>query len=351
MRGLNRLHQFDKVEIVAGAHPDESYATLDTMVAHVKGLLEGLELPYRILRLCGGDMGFTSALTYDFEVWSAAQERWLEVSSVSNFETFQANRLKCRFKDEDGKNKFVHTLNGSALALPRIVAALLENHQDHDGVAMPKALVPFVGFERIDTMTKQVLFLFGDRSLLQLQPARRHPPRRPSPCMERDVNAGMSILSAWNVDSVAAARERVAMRFQDLDWLVADSTLVYTVEDGQLIGNWARVKRFLKDGPTRLTTLDKQGKLCLSQLDNLMQAIRGGATEDANGTPMDEAYFDKEAARELKAAEQMACRGRNRAVDFLGIELEAATRASIDSLLQASSAPNGRPPCPTRTGS
>ena len=150
VRGLNRLHQFDKVEIVQVAHPDESYATLDTMVEHVKGLLEGLELPYRILRLCGGDMGFTSAMTYDFEVWSAAQERWLEVSSVSNFETFQANRLKCRFKDEDGKNKFVHTLNGSALALPRIVAALLENHQDHDGVVIPKALVPYVGFDRID---------------------------------------------------------------------------------------------------------------------------------------------------------------------------------------------------------
>jgi seryl-tRNA synthetase len=150
VRGLNRLHQFDKVEIVQIAHPDESYATLDAMVEHVKGLLEGLELPYRILRLCGGDMGFTSAMTYDFEVWSAAQERWLEVSSVSNFETFQANRLKCRFKDEDGKNKFVHTLNGSALALPRIVAALLENHQDHDGVAIPKALVPYVGFERIN---------------------------------------------------------------------------------------------------------------------------------------------------------------------------------------------------------
>ena len=150
VRGLNRLHQFDKVEIVQVTHPDESYGTLDTMVEHVKGLLEGLELPYRILRLCGGDMGFTSALTYDFEVWSAAQERWLEVSSVSNFETFQANRLKCRFKDTDGKNKWVHTLNGSALALPRIVAALLENHQDHDGVVIPKALVPYVGFERID---------------------------------------------------------------------------------------------------------------------------------------------------------------------------------------------------------
>ncbi|MEY3011027.1 MAG: hypothetical protein RLZZ314_1669 [Bacteroidota bacterium] len=150
VRGLNRLHQFDKVEIVQIAHPNESYATLDTMVEHVKGLLEALELPFRILRLCGGDMGFTSAMTYDFEVWSAAQERWLEVSSVSNFETFQANRLKCRFKDVDGKNKFVHTLNGSALALPRIVAALLENHQDHDGVTIPKALVPYVGFDRIE---------------------------------------------------------------------------------------------------------------------------------------------------------------------------------------------------------
>ena len=150
VRGLNRLHQFDKVEIVQVTHPDESYGTLDTMVEHVKGLLEGLELPYRILRLCGGDMGFTAAMTYDFEVWSAAQERWLEVSSVSNFETFQANRLKCRFKDVDGKNKWVHTLNGSALALPRILAALMENHQDHQGIRIPPALVPFVGFDRID---------------------------------------------------------------------------------------------------------------------------------------------------------------------------------------------------------
>ena len=150
VRGLNRLHQFDKVEIVQVTHPDESYGTLDTMVEHVKGLLEGLELPYRILRLCGGDMGFTAAMTYDFEVWSAAQERWLEVSSVSNFETFQANRLKCRFKDADGKNKWVHTLNGSALALPRILAALMENLQDHQGIRIPAALVPFVGFDRID---------------------------------------------------------------------------------------------------------------------------------------------------------------------------------------------------------
>jgi seryl-tRNA synthetase len=149
VRGLNRLHQFDKVEIVQIQHPDKSAETLDSMVDHVKGLLEALELPYRILRLCAGDMGFTAAMTYDFEVWSAAQERWLEVSSVSNFETFQANRLKCRFKDSDGKNQLVHTLNGSALALPRIVAALIENHQDADGVKIPKALVPFLGFDRI----------------------------------------------------------------------------------------------------------------------------------------------------------------------------------------------------------
>ena len=149
VRGLNRLHQFDKVEIVQIQHPDKSAETLDSMVNHVKGLLEALELPYRILRLCAGDMGFTAAMTYDFEVWSAAQERWLEVSSVSNFETFQANRLKCRFKDSDGKNQLVHTLNGSALALPRIVAALLENHQDADGIKMPKALVPFIGFDII----------------------------------------------------------------------------------------------------------------------------------------------------------------------------------------------------------
>mgnify|MGYP001104521751 FL=1 len=149
VRGLNRLHQFDKVEIVQIQHPDKSAETLDSMVDHVKGLLEALELPYRILRLCAGDMGFTAATTYDFEVWSAAQEMWLEVSSVSTFETFQANRLKCRFKDAEGKNQLVHTLNGSALALPRIVAALLENHQDADGVKIPKALVPYLGFDKI----------------------------------------------------------------------------------------------------------------------------------------------------------------------------------------------------------
>ena len=148
VRGLNRLHQFDKVEIVQLAHPSESYGKLDEMVEHVKGLLDTLELPYRILRLCGGDMGFTSAMTYDFEVWSAAQERWLEVSSVSNFETYQANRLKCRFRGEHG-NELVHTLNGSALALPRIVAALLENHQGPDGIRIPEGLQPFVGFTSI----------------------------------------------------------------------------------------------------------------------------------------------------------------------------------------------------------
>lgn len=149
VRGLNRLHQFDKVEIVQIQHPEKSAETLDSMVEHVKGLLEELELPYRILRLCAGDMGFTAAITYDFEVWSAAQEMWLEVSSVSNFETFQANRLKCRFKSVDGKTQLVHTLNGSALALPRIVAALLENHQDAEGVKIPKSLVPYLGFDRI----------------------------------------------------------------------------------------------------------------------------------------------------------------------------------------------------------
>ena len=150
VRGLNRLHQFDKVEIDQLAHPEGSYDVLDAMVDHVKGLLSDLELPYRILRLCGGDMGFTSALTYDFEVWSGGQDRWLEVSSVSNFETYQANRLKCRFKGADGKTRLVHTLNGSALALPRIVAALLEAHQQPDGsVRIPAALQPFCGFDRI----------------------------------------------------------------------------------------------------------------------------------------------------------------------------------------------------------
>jgi seryl-tRNA synthetase len=149
VRGLNRLHQFDKVEIVQLSKQEDSYALLEDMVNHVKGLLNKLELPFRILRLCGGDMGFTSSLTYDFEVYSAAQERWLEVSSTSNFETFQANRLKCRYKGTDGKTQLVHTLNGSALALPRIVAALLENHQDENGVRIPQALVPYCGFERI----------------------------------------------------------------------------------------------------------------------------------------------------------------------------------------------------------
>lgn len=151
VRGLNRLHQFDKVEIVQIRKPEESYQTLNEMVEHVKTLLEKLELPYRILRLCGGDMGFTSALTYDFEVWSAAQERWLECSSVSNFESYQSNRLKLRYKGEDGKTQLLHTLNGSALALPRIVAALLENNQQPDGsINLPKAIVPYCGFDKID---------------------------------------------------------------------------------------------------------------------------------------------------------------------------------------------------------
>jgi seryl-tRNA synthetase len=149
VRGLNRLHQFDKIEIVQLAHPDQSYKILEDMVEHVKMLLQKLELPFRIIRLCGGDMGFTSAMTYDFEVFSAAQERWLEVSSTSNFETFQANRLKCRFKNADGKTQLVHTLNGSALALPRIVASLLENNQGPDGIRIPEALVPYVGFDKI----------------------------------------------------------------------------------------------------------------------------------------------------------------------------------------------------------
>ena len=149
VRGLNRLHQFDKVEIVQVVHPDNSYQRLDEMVEHVKSLLEKLELPYRVLRLCGGDLGFTSALTFDLEVYSAAQERWLEVSSVSNFETFQANRLKLRFRENGGKPQLAHTLNGSALALPRIVAALLENHQTADGINIPEALRPYTGFDKI----------------------------------------------------------------------------------------------------------------------------------------------------------------------------------------------------------
>jgi seryl-tRNA synthetase len=151
VRGLNRLHQFDKVEIVQIAHPDTSYECLDEMVKHVEGLISKLNLPYRILRLCGGDMSFTSALTYDFEVWSGAQKRWLEVSSTSNFESFQSNRLKCRFKEKGEKQtKLVHTLNGSALALPRIVAAILENNQTDKGIKVPDVLVPYTGFDIID---------------------------------------------------------------------------------------------------------------------------------------------------------------------------------------------------------
>jgi seryl-tRNA synthetase len=149
VRGLNRLHQFDKVEIVQICKPEDSYRILDEMCAHVQGLLEKLELPYRKLLLCGGDMGFNSAITYDMEVYSAAQQRWLEVSSVSNFETFQANRLKLRYKNKESKTQLLHTLNGSALALPRIVAALLENNQTPDGIRIPKVLVPYTGFESI----------------------------------------------------------------------------------------------------------------------------------------------------------------------------------------------------------
>jgi seryl-tRNA synthetase len=150
VRGLNRLHQFDKVEIVRIEHPDKSYEALDGMVAHVKTILQELKLPYRILRLCGGDMSFASALTYDFEVYSTAQERWLEISSVSNFETFQANRLKLRFKDKEGKNQLAHTLNGSSLALPRVLAGILENYQTPEGIVIPEVLRPYTGFDIIN---------------------------------------------------------------------------------------------------------------------------------------------------------------------------------------------------------
>tara|TARA_B110000908_G_scaffold170303_1_gene229483 strand:- start:1616 stop:2881 length:1266 start_codon:yes stop_codon:yes gene_type:complete len=149
VRGLNRLHQFDKVEIVQIQHPEKSYETLDVMVKHVASILDELELPYKILQLCGGDLSFTSALTFDFEVYSAGQERWLEVSSVSNFESYQANRLKLRYKDENGKTQLCHTLNGSALALPRIYAALIENNQTAEGIKIPKALQPYTGFDII----------------------------------------------------------------------------------------------------------------------------------------------------------------------------------------------------------
>ncbi len=150
VRGLNRLHQFDKVEIVRIEHPENSYQALDGMVEHVKSLLQELKLPYRILRLCGGDMGFTSALTYDFEVFSTAQDRWLEISSVSNFETFQANRLKLRFKGKDGKTQLAHTLNGSSLALPRVLAGILENYQTAEGIVIPEVLRPYTGFDMIN---------------------------------------------------------------------------------------------------------------------------------------------------------------------------------------------------------
>jgi len=150
VRGLNRLHQFDKVEILRIEHPDNSYDALEGMVNHVKDILKEIKLPYRILRLCGGDLGFTSALTYDFEVFSTAQDRWLEISSVSNFETFQANRLKLRFKNSEGKNQFAHTLNGSSLALPRVLAGILENYQTKEGIKVPKVLIPYTGFDIIN---------------------------------------------------------------------------------------------------------------------------------------------------------------------------------------------------------
>ncbi|WBX71345.1 serine--tRNA ligase [Tenacibaculum retecalamus] len=150
VRGLNRLHQFDKVEIVRVEHPDNSYHALSGMVEHIKDILRDLKLPYRILRLCGGDTGFTSALTFDFELYSTAQERWLEISSASNFETYQANRLKLRFKNKDGKSQFVHTLNGSSLALPRVLAGILENYQTADGIKIPEVLIPYCGFDMID---------------------------------------------------------------------------------------------------------------------------------------------------------------------------------------------------------
>ena len=146
VRGLNRVHQFDKIEIVQFVHPEKSYDTLQEMVEYIKTLMQKLELPYRILKLCGGDMGSAAAMTFDFEAWSAAQKRWLEVSSVSNFETFQSNRMKCRYRDDNGKTQLVHTLNGSALALPRIIASLLENHQTAEGIRMPKALQPYTKF-------------------------------------------------------------------------------------------------------------------------------------------------------------------------------------------------------------
>ncbi|TXD51789.1 MULTISPECIES: serine--tRNA ligase [unclassified Polaribacter] len=149
VRGLNRLHQFDKVEIVRIEHPDTSYEALDGMVAHIKNILRELKLPYRILRLCGGDTGFTAALTFDFELFSTAQDRWLEISSASNFETFQANRLKLRFKNKEGKSEFAHTLNGSSLALPRVLAGILENYQTADGIKIPDVLVPYCGFDTI----------------------------------------------------------------------------------------------------------------------------------------------------------------------------------------------------------
>lgn len=150
VRGLNRLHQFDKVEIVRVEHPDNSYKALDGMVEHIKEILKELKLPYRILRLCGGDTGFTAALTFDFEVFSTAQDRWLEISSASNFESFQANRLKLRFKNKEGKSQLAHTLNGSSLALPRVLAGILENYQTEDGIQVPEALIPYTGFNLID---------------------------------------------------------------------------------------------------------------------------------------------------------------------------------------------------------
>ena len=149
VRGLNRLHQFDKVEIIRVEHPNNSYKAFDGMIAHVKDILAELKLPYRILRLCGGDTGFPAAMTYDFELFSTAQDRWLEISSVSNFESYQANRLRLRFKNSNGKNELAHTLNGSSLALPRVLAGILENYQTEDGINIPEVLIPYTGFDKI----------------------------------------------------------------------------------------------------------------------------------------------------------------------------------------------------------
>ena len=282
VRGLNRLHQFDKVEIVRFETPENSYAALDGMVEHVKGLLRDLELPFRTLRLCGGDLGFTSCLTYDLEVWSAAQGRWLEVSSVSNFETYQSNRLHCRFRNAEGKTELVHTLNGSALALPRIVAALLENHQTEDGIRIPSR----------------------PPALHRIRPHRMRPGAAPLLlcCSSRVVRnrarttcADLEHALMAQVDSAAALFEQATPRRRRPAHATVDSAMavvearmqgfVVNLEQGKPFSLLDERTRMLKRQPGRHRRIPRKIDRTRRQIGNLVEAIVDGAKVDAEGSP------------------------------------------------------------------